>query len=44
MLATAMDWDATAMREVRLFLNEKHRAGWDEEAARLRAIGLQDPG
>jgi hypothetical protein len=25
-----------------LFLNVKHRAGWDEEAARLRAIGLRD--
>ncbi len=31
-------------RRVHLFLNVKHRAGWDEEAARLRAIGLQDPG
>ncbi len=31
-------------RKVHLFLNVKHRAGWDEEAARLRAIGLQDPG
>ena len=30
-------------RKVHLFLNVKHRAGWDEEAARLRAIGLQDP-
>jgi GTP-binding protein Era len=29
-------------REVHLFLNVKERAGWDEEAARLRAIGLQD--
>ena len=26
-----------------LFLNVKQRAGWDEEAARLRAIGLEDP-
>jgi GTPase len=31
-------------RKVHLFLNVKQRAGWDEEAARLRAIGLQDPG
>jgi GTP-binding protein Era len=31
-------------RKVHLFLNVKHRAGWDEEAARLRAIGLHDPG
>jgi GTP-binding protein Era len=30
-------------RPVHLFLNVKHRAGWDEEAARLRAIGLEDP-
>ena len=31
-------------RKVHLFLNVKHRAGWDEEAARLRAIGLEDRG
>jgi GTPase len=31
-------------RPVHLFLNVKHRAGWDEEGARLRAIGLDDPG
>ena len=31
-------------REVHLFLNVKERAGWDEEGARLRAIGLDDPG
>jgi GTP-binding protein Era len=30
-------------RTVHLFLNVKERAGWDEEAARLRAIGLDDP-
>ena len=30
-------------RQVHLFLNVKERAGWDEEGARLRAIGLQDP-
>jgi GTPase len=30
-------------REVHLFLNVKERAGWDEENARLRAIGLEDP-
>lgn len=28
---------------VHLFLNVKDRAGWDEERARLRAIGLDDP-
>lgn len=31
-------------RNVHLFLNVKQRAHWDEEAARLRAIGLEDPG
>jgi GTPase len=31
-------------RKVHLFLNVKQRAGWDEETARLRAIGLHDPG
>ncbi|MBN9510370.1 MAG: GTPase Era [Alphaproteobacteria bacterium] len=30
-------------RPVHLFLNVKARAGWDEEAARLRALGLDDP-
>jgi GTPase len=30
-------------RKVHLFLNVKQRTGWDEETARLRAIGL-DPG
>jgi GTPase len=29
-------------RKVHLFLNVKERAGWDEESARLRAIGLDD--
>ena len=29
-------------RQVHLFLNVKERAGWDEERARLRAIGLDD--
>ncbi len=29
-------------RPVHLFLNVKERAGWDEERARLRAIGLED--
>lgn len=34
---------ATALgRKVHLFLNVKQRAGWDEETARLRAIGLED--
>ena len=31
-------------RPVHLFLNVKERSGWDEENARLRAIGLEDPG
>jgi GTP-binding protein Era len=31
-------------RRVHLFLNVKERAGWDEEPARLRAIGLDDAG
>ena len=31
-------------RQVHLFLNVKERAGWDEEAARLRAIGLDELG
>ncbi len=31
-------------RNVHLFLNVKQRTGWDEEGARLRAIGLEDPG
>jgi GTP-binding protein Era len=31
-------------RKVHLFLNVKERSGWDEEGARLRAIGLEDPG
>jgi GTP-binding protein Era len=30
-------------RPVHLFLNVKERAGWDEEGARLRAIGLDGP-
>jgi GTP-binding protein Era len=29
---------------VDLFLRVVERAGWDEEAARLRAAGLNDPG
>ena len=29
-------------RPVHLFLNVKERAGWDEEGARLRALGLED--
>ncbi len=29
-------------RPVHLFLNGKERAGWDEEGARLRALGLDD--
>jgi GTP-binding protein Era len=31
-------------RPVHLFLNVKERKNWDEEGARLRAIGLEDPG
>jgi GTP-binding protein Era len=31
-------------RKVHLFLNVKQRTGWDQETARLRAIGLEDPG
>lgn len=31
-------------RPVHLFLNVKERDGWDEERARLRAIGLEDAG
>ena len=30
-------------RPCHLFLNVKERAGWDEEAARIRAIGLEIP-
>ena len=30
-------------RKMHLFLNVKERTGWDEEGARLRAIGLEDP-
>jgi GTPase len=30
-------------RTVHLFLNVKERSGWDDERARLRAIGLDDP-
>ena len=29
-------------RQVHLFLNVKERAGWDEESARLRALGLDE--
>jgi GTPase len=35
---------AVLERSVHLFLNVKERAGWDEEPARLRAIGLEDGG
>jgi len=28
---------------VHLFLHVKERPGWDEEAARIRATGLNDP-
>ncbi|HEY1935158.1 MAG TPA: GTPase Era [Acetobacteraceae bacterium] len=33
--------EAALDRRVHLFLNVKQRAGWDEEGARLRAIGLE---
>ncbi len=33
---------AALERPVHLFLNVKERAGWDEERARLRAIGLEE--
>jgi GTP-binding protein Era len=38
------DLSSLLERPVHLFLNVKHRTGWDEEGARLRAIGLEDPG
>jgi GTPase len=38
------DLAALLDRPVHLFLNVKERKGWDEEGARLRAIGLEDPG
>ncbi len=31
-------------RRIHLFLNVKERSGWDEERARIRAIGLEDIG
>jgi GTP-binding protein Era len=31
-------------RPVHLFLNVKEKADWDETAARIRAIGLEDAG
>jgi GTPase len=34
--------EALFERRVHLFLNVKERAGWDEERARLRAIGLEE--
>jgi GTP-binding protein Era len=38
------DLNSLLERPVHLFLNVKERKGWDEEGARLRAIGLDDPG
>ena len=38
----ARSWRRLLDRKVHLFLNVKQRAGWDEETARLRAIGLRD--
>jgi GTP-binding protein Era len=37
------DLAAMLERPVHLFLNVKERPGWDDERARLRAIGLDDP-
>ena len=34
--------EALLERRVQLFLHVKERAGWDEETARLRALGLSD--
>lgn len=39
-----LDLGSLLDRPVHLFLNVKERKGWDEEGARLRAIGLEDPG
>jgi GTP-binding protein Era len=36
--------EALLERRVHLFLNVKERSGWDEERARIRAIGLEDIG
>jgi GTP-binding protein Era len=36
--------EALLERRVHLFLNVKDRPGWDEERARIRAIGLEDQG
>ncbi len=36
--------EALLERRVHLFLNVKERAGWDEEKARIRALGLEDLG
>ena len=36
--------EALLERRVHLFLNVKDRAGWDEDRARIRAIGLEDQG
>jgi GTP-binding protein Era len=35
--------EALLERRVHLFLNVKDRAHWDEERARIRALGLEDP-
>jgi GTP-binding protein Era len=39
-----MELSASLERPVHLFLNVKERPGWDEEGARLRAIGLEQRG
>ena len=39
-----MELENLLERRVHLFLNVKERQGWDEERARLRAIGLDDAG
>ncbi|MCQ4161337.1 GTPase Era [Roseomonas sp. GC11] len=39
-----MELENLLERRVHLFLNVKERQGWDEERARLRALGLDDAG
>jgi len=36
--------EAMLERRIHLFLNVKERSGWDEERARIRALGLEDLG
>lgn len=39
-----LELEALLERRVHLFLNVKDRPGWDQERARLRAIGLEETG